>query len=136
MFHFGRRANVLETDALNEFFRTLDHADEAELLRMRAAWKSVARRTHEDAWEAVRAVGAREGLSWEIDAIRKRAMAWASRGTAVPYRVKNDDWVVIKREAAEAIVDIALGVSLGERLDERTRETLLTAWHLGGVSQR
>lgn len=138
MFHFGRRANVLETDALNEFFRALDHADEVELLRMRAAWKSVGRRTHEEAWAAVRAVGVRDALNREIDGIRKRAMAWATRGSnAVPYRVNNDEtWAEIKLEAAEAIVDIALAVSLGERLDRQTRETLLAAWSGAGESHK
>lgn len=137
MFPFRRRANVLETDALNEFFRALDHADEVELLRMRAAWKSVGRRTHEEAWAAVRAVGVRDGLSREIDGIRKRALAWATRGTnAIPYRMNNEEtWAEIKMEAAEAIVDVALAVSLGDRLDGQTRVTLLAAWS-GGESQR
>jgi hypothetical protein len=138
MFHLGKRVNVLDTDELKEFFDAVDHADEVELLRMRAAWLSVDRKRHEEAWAAVRAVGVREGLSKEIDGIRKRALAWASRGNNdIPYRMNNDEtWAEIKMEAAEAIVDAALGISLGDRLDAETRETLLASWGGGTEASR
>jgi hypothetical protein len=136
MFHLGKRVNVLDTDELSEFFTAVDHADEVELLRMRAAWLSVDRRRHEEAWAAVRAVGVREGLSREIDGIRKRALAWASRGNNdIPYR-NDQTWAEIKMEAAEAIVDIALGISLGDRLDAATRGTLLASWGGGTEASR
>ena len=125
-----RKPNSLDTDELNAFFGALDHLDDVELLRMSAAWRSVAKSTHEEAWSAVRAVGARYSLSKEIDWVRKRAIAWASRGSnSIPYMTNNDEtWAEIKRDAEEAIVDVALGIALGDRLDEQTRATLLAAW--------
>jgi hypothetical protein len=114
---------------LNSFFDTMDHLEEVELLRMSAAWRSVARSTHEEAWAAVRTVGARYGISKEIDWVRKRAMAWASRGNnSIPYMIDNNEtWAAAKLQAEEAIVDIALGIALGDRLDDQTRVTLLAA---------
>jgi hypothetical protein len=97
---------------------------------MRAAWKSVGKLLHEEAWASVRAVGVRYGISKEIDRVRKRAMAWAARGSdVIPYALGDSaTWAQVKLEAEEAIVDIALGIALGDRLDEQTRATLLAAW--------
>jgi hypothetical protein len=130
VFGLLRKPSMLDTDALSAFFDVLDHMGDVELLRMRAAWKAVPRRIHEEAWAAVRAVGARDGLSREIDRVRKRAMAWAARGSdVVPYALSDSaTWAQVKLEAEEAIVDIALGIALRDRLDERTSETLLAAW--------
>jgi hypothetical protein len=127
---FRRKPNLLDSDELNAFFNALDHLDDVELLRMSAAWRSVTRLTHEEAWAAVRAVGARYGLSKEIDWVRKRAMSWASRGNnSIPYMINNNEtWAQIKLDAEEAVVDVALGMALGDRLDEQTRATLLAAW--------
>ena len=127
---FRRNPNSLDSDELSAFFSALDHLDDVELLRMRAAWRSVTRATHEDAWAAVRAVGARYGLAKEIDWVRNRAMAWASRGNnSIPYMIDNNEtWAQIKLEAEGAIVDIALGIALGDRLDEQARAILLVAW--------
>jgi hypothetical protein len=127
---FRRKPNLLDNDELNAFFNALDHLDNVELLRMSAAWRSVTRVTHEEAWAAVRAVGDRYGLSKEIDWVRKRAMAWASRGNnSIPYMINNNEtWAQIKLDAEEAVVDVALGIALGDRLDEQTRATLLVAW--------
>jgi hypothetical protein len=74
-------------------------------------------------------VGVRDGLATEIDEIRERAMAWASHGDdGMPYAFgDNEMWAQLKNEAAGAVVDIALGIALGDRLDEQTRETLLAA---------
>ena len=127
---FRRKPNSLDSDELNAFFGALNHLDDVELLRMSAAWRSVTKSTHEEAWAAVRGVGARYGLSKEIDWVRKRAMAWASRGNnSIPYMINNNEtWAQIKLDAEEAVVDVALGMALGDRLDEQTRATLLAAW--------
>jgi hypothetical protein len=127
---FRPKPNPLDSDELNAFFDALDHLDDVELLRMSAAWRSVTKSTHEEAWAAVRAVGARYGLSKEIDWVRKRAMAWASRGNnSIPYMIDNNEtWAAVKLQAEEAVVDVALGIALGDRLDEQTRATLLAAW--------
>jgi hypothetical protein len=127
---FRLKPNPLDSDELNAFFDAMDHLDEVELLRMSAAWRSVTKSTHEEAWAAVRAVGARYGLSKEIDWVRKRAMAWASRGNnSIPYMINdNVTWAAVKLQAEEAVVDVALGIALGDRLDEQTRATLLAAW--------
>ncbi|MGA3057768.1 MAG: hypothetical protein ABSE70_06990 [Candidatus Limnocylindrales bacterium] len=129
---WGRRhgANLVDTPEMDAFFESLTHADAVELLRMRAAWQSIPRRIHEEAWAAVRAVGVRYGISKEIERVRNRAMAWAARGTdAIPYALSDTaTWAQIKLEAEESIVDIALGIALGDRLDKQTRATLLAAW--------
>ncbi|HEX7495646.1 MAG TPA: hypothetical protein VF349_03330, partial [Candidatus Limnocylindrales bacterium] len=56
--------------------------------------------------------------------------AWASRGNnSIPYMINNNEtWAQIKLDAEEAIVDVALGIALGDRLDEQARATLLAAW--------
>lgn len=124
-------ANLSDTIQMASFLEALDHLTEADLLRMRAAWRAVGKREHEAAWRAVRAAGVRDGLSNEIDRVRKRALAWATRGSnSIPYRMNSDDaWTQIKIEAAEPIVDVALAIALGDRLDETTRMTLLVAWN-------
>jgi hypothetical protein len=130
MFRRGTRSNLIQADKLDFFFDALDHLGEIELLRMRAAWKSVDPQAHDDAWTAVRAAGALNGIGTDIDRVRNRAMAWSTKGdNAVPFR-QNDNvtWAEVKLEAAEAIVDIALAVALGDLLDAKTREILLTAW--------
>jgi hypothetical protein len=130
VFRRGGKARLVDSEQLDAFFDALDHLDEAELLRMRAAWRSVGRPVHEAAWAGVRAVGDRDGLAGEIDRIRGRALAWASRGTNTRPTPISDDmtWLDIKHEATEAIVDVALGIALGDRLDEATRSTLMLAW--------
>ena len=129
---FGRRAetDLVDTDELNAFFAALGRLDDAELSRMRAAWRSIGRPDHEKAWAEVRAVGARDGLSAEIDRVRDRALVWARKGSNRPGHELPDDmtWLEIKMEAAEAIVDAALATALGGRLDGQTRATLLTPW--------
>jgi hypothetical protein len=130
MFHRGGKANPLDTGQLDAFIESLDHVDRVELLRMGAAWQAVDKPAHEEAWAAVRAIGARDGLSKEIDKVRERARAWARRGDdGVPYAFgDNELWAQLKMEAEGAIVDIALGIALGDRLDEQARATLLVAW--------
>jgi hypothetical protein len=97
---------------------------------MRAAWRSTSREAHEDAWTTVRSIGAREGLTREIDRVRNRALAWASRGSnTIPYRISDDvTWMETKIEAGEAIVDAALAVALGSRLDADCRNVLIGPW--------
>ena len=129
---FGRRKgpNLVDTDELDAFFDQLDHLNEGQLLGLRAAWRSTSREAHEEAWTAVRAVGARDGLSKEIDRVRNRALAWASRGSnTIPYRISNDiTWQQIKNDAGEAIVDAALAMALGSRLDGASRKILIGPW--------
>jgi hypothetical protein len=98
---------------------------------MRAAWQAVGRQAHEDSWTAVRVAGAREGLTREIDRVRDKAIAWATRGSdSVPYNRPNDteSWLQVKTEASEAIVDAALALALGDRLDAATHEVLIGPW--------
>ena len=129
---WGRRSgvNLLDTEEMAAFFDQLDHLNEGQLLGLRAAWRSTSREAHEEAWTAVRAVGARDGLSKEIDRVRNRALAWASRGSnTIPYRISNDiTWQQIKTDAGEAIVDAALAMALGSRLDGASRKILIGPW--------
>jgi len=130
---WGRQAGVglVDTEEMAVFFERLDHVNQEQLLSMRAAWHSTSREAHEEAWAAVRAVGAREGLTKEIDRVRKKALGWVLRGTnAVPFFHRNDDvsWQQAKMEASEAIVDAALAVALAARLDERAHDSLMGPW--------
>ena len=128
---FGRRKgpNLVDTDELDAFFDQLDRLTQVELLAMHASWQAIAREEHESAWAAVRAVGAGEGLAKEIDRVRNKAMAWALRGeNSIPYWGDNDNHVRVKREAEEAIVDAALAVALGSRLDADAHDTLIGPW--------
>jgi hypothetical protein len=121
------RVNLLDTDDMYVFFQQLDHMDQGQLMGLRAAWNSVSPEEHADAWAAVRAVGTRDDLTKEIDRVRKKALAWTSRGTpVVPYVI--NIWQQVKRDAAEAIVDTALAISLGNRLDAHTHEILMGPW--------
>ena len=129
---WGRRRGIdlIDTVEMADFFERLDHLNQEQLLAMRAAWHAIGRQTHEEAWAVVRAVGVDEGLTKEIDRVRKRALRWASRGSnTIPYRISDDvTWQKIKIEAGEPIVDAALAIALGARLDGATRETLLGPW--------
>jgi len=114
---------------MDVFFERLDRLNKLQLLAMRAAWHSIGRGEHEEAWTAVREIGARDGLAREIDRVRDKAMTWALRGTnSIPYWGDNDDQVFVKGEAREAIVDAALAVALGSRLDASSRDVLLGPW--------
>ena len=117
------------SEGMDRFFDQLDRVGEAELMRMKAVWSSIDRQAREDAWAVVRVVGASQDLGEEIDRVRDRALAWVSHDT-MPYRYLdgNPMWMQYKAEAAEAIVDAAIAVALGDRLDPRTRATLLAGW--------
>jgi hypothetical protein len=130
MLHRRSKSNLVDSDRLDAYFEALDHLDEVGLLRMRAAWASVHQRDHEDAWTAVRTAGALNGIGPDIDKVRSRAMAWSTRGNnAIPYlQDNNQSWAQTKLEAAEAIVDVALGMAFGKLLDEKSREILLMPW--------
>jgi hypothetical protein len=129
---WGRRGrvNLVDTEEMAAFFEQLNHLNLEQLRVMRAAWRSTNREAHEDAWATVRAVGAREGLTSEINRVRDRALAWASRGSnTIPYRISDDvTWLQTKIEAGEAIVDAALAVALGSRLDADCRNVLIEPW--------
>jgi pyruvate/oxaloacetate carboxyltransferase len=124
------RVNLVDTEEMAAFFEQLDHLNLEQLRVMRAAWRSTSREAHEDAWTTVRSIGAREGLTREIDRVRNRALAWASRGSnTIPYRISDDvTWMETKIEAGEAIVDAALAVALGSRLDADCRNVLIGPW--------
>ena len=121
--------DLVHSEELDRFFDSLDRVGDTELMRLKAAWHSIDRQAHEGAWAVVRVVSASHNLEAEIDKVRGRALAWVSHD-AMPYRYLdgNPMWMQYKAEAAEAIVDAAIAVALGDLLDERTRATLLTAW--------
>lgn len=130
---WGRRrgVNLVDTPEMEAFFARLDHLNQEQLLSMRAAWQSTSHGVHEDAWTAVRALGASEGLSKEIDRVRKRALAWATRSTGmVPYNRPSgtEIWQQVKMEAGEAIVDAALAIALGARLDAQSHDLMIEPW--------
>jgi hypothetical protein len=123
--------NLVDTDELDAFFDRLDHMNLPQILSLHAAWQSIDHRTHEDAWTSVRALGAKEGLTREINRVRDKALGWATRGSnSVPYYRVNDDstWQQVKMEAGEAIVDAALAVALGSRLGGEAHDTLIAPW--------
>ena len=119
--------NLVDTPEMDAFFEGLDRMNREQLLSMRAAWHSTTRLEHEEAWASVRALGDREGLRNEIGRVRNKALAWSSRGSnSVPFYHDDDiGWLQAKIEAGEAIVDAALAVALGSRLDAAARDTLL-----------
>jgi hypothetical protein len=130
---WGRRrgADLLDTAEMDAFFARLNRMNEVHLLGLRAAWQAIDRREHEDAWTAVRVVGASQGLAREIDRVRKKAIGWTTRGSStVPYNrmFDNEGWQQVKMEAGEAIVDAALAVALAGRLDAHSREILIGPW--------
>ena len=130
---WGRRKgpNLVDTDELDAFFDRLDRMNLPQFLSLRAAWQSIDHRAHEDAWTSVRALGASQGLTGEIGRVRDKALGWATRGSnSVPYYRINDDttWQQVKMEAGEAIVDAALAVALGSRLDAEAHDTLIAPW--------
>jgi hypothetical protein len=127
----GQKVDLLDTDAMDDLFERLERMNEVELLAMRAAWRSTSRQEHEDAWTAVKAVGAIDGLTDEIDRVREAARTWASIGSNVAPQVligQVQNWHAIKAEATEAIVDVALAVALEGRLDQRHYDVLIWPW--------
>jgi prolyl oligopeptidase PreP (S9A serine peptidase family) len=131
---FGRKRGVdlLDTEEMGDFLGSLDHLNQAQLMALRAGWRATSQEDHEVAWGAVRAVADARGLSKEIGRVRDTAMAWTTRSrNAVPfYQGGNDEmvWQQIKIEAGEAIVDAALAIALGDRLDDATHDVLIGPW--------
>ena len=129
---WGRKRGVdlVDTPEMDAFFERLDHLNEAQLLAMRVTWLSGDRRTHEDAWKAIRSVGKRDGLTKEIGRVRDRAMAWVSRDTDLAgYQFFGTSaWTQAKMGAGDAIVDVALATALGDRLDAHAHEILMAPW--------
>lgn len=130
MWRRRSEARLLDTEELAAFFARLDHVNQEQLLSMRAVWQAMSRAEHQEAWAAVRAVGLADGLTKEIDRVRDKALAWSRRGSnETLYRNKDDFvWLEVKIDAGEAIVDAALAVALGSRLDEGTRNVLIEPW--------
>jgi hypothetical protein len=123
---------LAESVAMDRFIDSLDLLDEPTLMVMVAAWGAISHRDHEAAWAEVRRVADREGLQGEVQEVRERAVRWSYRGSnipAMPYSLQSEDqWVGLRREAAPALVDAALGIALGDRLDEFTSGVLLGPW--------
>jgi hypothetical protein len=126
-----RGVNLVDTPEMDAFFDRLERMNGEQLLAMQAAWHGMTHLEHEEAWVAVRAVGDRAGMSKEIGRVRNKALVWSQRGSnSVPYYRVNDDysWLQVKMGAGEAIVDAALAIALGDRLDAATRDVLLGPW--------
>lgn len=131
MFRRRRGVDLVDTPEMDAFFGRLEQLDQAQMMSLGASWHASNDRAREDAWTTVRAVGARDGLNSEIDRVRDRAEAWVSRASdLVPLYGLNDGelWLQAKSRAGEAIVDAALAIALGSRLDPATRDTLLGPW--------
>ena len=130
MWGHRRGTNLIDTPEMSVFFEQLDHLNETQLLGLRAAWQAIDGGSRQEAWAAVRAVGVADGLTREIDRVRNKALGWVSRGTNVaPYSFSDPiTWQQTKLEAGEAIVDAALAVALGSRLDEASRSVLIEPW--------
>jgi len=130
---WGRRRgpNLVDTPEMDAFFDRLERMNGEQLLAMQAAWHSMTSLKHEEAWAAVRAAGDRAGLTGEIGRVRNKALVWSQRGSnSVPYYRVNDDysWLQVKMGAGEAIVDAALAIALGDRLDAASRDVLMGPW--------
>jgi hypothetical protein len=128
---WGRRRSVdlVDTPEMDAFFARLERLNDAQLMGLRAAWHSTDRRAHEAAWEAVRRVGIGEGLAQEIERVRDRALDWSARGDPrVVYEGREIAREQARVDAGEALVDVALATALGDRLDEKSRETLMAPW--------
>ena len=122
----------LDEAALDRFFAALDHLNETALMVMTAAFHAIPQTEHEAAWAEVRRATEKDGLGKEVQALRDQAMGWSYQGSnvpAMPYSMRSEvEWVTLRRNAAAAVVDAALAVALGERLDEGTRGILLGPW--------
>jgi hypothetical protein len=131
---WGRKRGVdlLDTPEMGNFFGSLDRLNQAELMALRAAWQATSQEEHEAAWSAVRDAADADGLSKQIGRVRDTAMAWTTRSrNSVPfYQGGNDEmvWQQVKIEAGEAIVDAALAIALGDRLDDATHDVLIGPW--------
>jgi hypothetical protein len=123
-----RGVNLLDTPQMDTFFERLEGMNQAEVQALTVVWHSVSKQQLEDAWLEIRAIGAREALSKEIDRVRDRALDEATRGTNnVPGAVM-DLPRQTRIEAGPAIVDAAVAIALGTRLDPVTRELLMAPW--------
>ena len=127
-----QRFDLLDTPEMNVLFLRLDRLNEGQLLALKAAWHAVSQAEHEEAWAAVRAVIASEGLDKEIDRVRGAALAWTNRASDIaPYSTSGrpDRMLTqIKREAGAAVVDAALATALGARLDGAAYDTMMGPW--------
>jgi hypothetical protein len=118
--------------ALDRFIDSLELLDAEQLSILDAVWRAVDHGVHQRAWEDVRRLARNPDLGRLIDAARDRALHWANRGSnvpAMPYSLKSEDqWLEARRNAAAALVDAALATTLGDRLPDEARDTLLGPW--------
>jgi hypothetical protein len=130
MWGRSKDVDLVDTQELDRFFDRLDRVNMEQLMSMRAAWLSIERQVHEAAWANIREVSQRDDLAGEVDRVKKKAATWSQRGSdSVPYLMEvNSNWLAAKMDAQEAIVDAALAVALGNRLDEAARATLVAPW--------
>jgi hypothetical protein len=123
-----RGVNLLDTPQMDTFFERLEGMNQAEVQALTVVWHSVSKQQLEDAWLEIRAIGAREALTKQIDRVRDKALDEATRGTNnVPYTVM-DLPRQTRIEAGPAIVDAAVAIALGNRLQPATRELLMAPW--------
>ena len=121
--------NLVDTPEMDALFERIDRLNDAELLGLRAAWHAIDRDAHQAAWDAVRNVGVRDGLTMEIRRIRDRALDWSARGDPrVVYQGRDVAREQARLDAGEVLVDIALATGLGDRLDGQSRDTLIGPW--------
>lgn len=131
MWGWRKGVDLTKTPEIRAFFARLDLLDDGQLMGLRAAWNGIDRQRHEEAWAAVRAVGASQGLARQISRVRDRALDWSSRGRTRPSYDPTSVSLTreqAKLDAAAPIVDAAIATALGDRLEPRARETLIGPW--------
>ena len=123
---------LVELPAVERLIERFDRLDESQLRVLVASWHATSRREHERAWEQVRDVAARSRLNAALDEVTDRAINCANRGSntpAMPYSLLSENaWLELRREAAPALVDVAIATALAGRLPDTVHDTLIGPW--------
>ena len=134
LLHRSREVeNIAESEPVDRFFEYLEHAEADLLLALSAAWRAVEEQAREEAWTRVHDAAKRTRTERGVETVRDRAMHWAGRsgysyGEITAYGGGQPLWGDVRRQAAPALVDAAVAIALGRRLDSASREVLLGPW--------
>jgi hypothetical protein len=132
--HRSRTKNELEI-ALDGLVEQLDRLGADAFLAMVASWNDQDPDAHADAWTTAEASARQHRLGAAVERARERVINWAESlggGTYADITMYGGGWNPVLRDAraaaAPALVDVAVALALGDRLDPAARDVLLAPW--------
>lgn len=122
-------AKPLQTAEISAFFDQLDRLNQEQLLSLAASWQAREILPHQDALTQALAVAGEFGLTAQMEEARDQTVRWALQGPSDLWAVTlQDERLQLRRQAAPALADAAVAITLGDRLNDGARALLLEPW--------